>query len=72
MIKLDSYTDENVFENAKEYIKSNLKPGDHFLVSRLQRIFSIGYNKAWRVMDMLHKEKVIKINSARLKPPVVL
>lgn len=72
MIKLDSYTDENVFEYAKKYIKVNMKPGDDFTISLLQRTYSIGYHKANRVLEMLNDDKIIKIQSDRIKAPVVL
>jgi len=72
MIKLDTYTDENVFEEAKKYIKSNLKTGDYYTTSMLQRTYSIGYNKASRILEMLSKEKIIKFSSDRVKAPMVL
>jgi len=61
MIKLDSYTDENVFENAKEYVSKNLVKDNYCTAELLQRTYSIGYNKACRVLEMLGKEGVVNI-----------
>ena len=67
-----TYTDEEIFERAKQYIKQNLKSGDDFSISMLQRGFSIGYNKAYRILNMLSDEKIIKLCPNRIKSPIVL
>jgi DNA segregation ATPase FtsK/SpoIIIE-like protein len=72
MIKLESYTDENVFENAKKYIKENLEAGDRCTTSTIQRQFSIGYNKAIRILQMLQNDKIIKLYPDRRNEGVVL
>lgn len=72
MIKINSYTDENVFENAKEYININLKQGDYFSAYLLQRLFLIGYNKACRVIEMLVNQKIISKRGNTIKTHIVL
>ena len=72
MIKLNSYSDEDVFEAAKEFIKDNLKAGDQFSTSMLQRTFSIGYFKAVRILEMLDESGTIKLSEDRIKSPIIL
>jgi len=61
MIKLDSYTDENVTVSCKKYIEDNLKTGDVLTTQRIQILFKIGYNKTNRIIKKLIEENVLEM-----------
>ena len=60
MIKLESYTDENVIDASVNYIKKEMKKGDVLTTQKMQRLFNIGYNKALRIFDSLIEKGLIE------------
>ena len=64
--------DDQVLIDAKNYIKNNLKKGDNFTTSMVQRQFKTGYNLASRILERLQADGFIKMDKDRIKAPKVV
>lgn len=64
--------DDQVLIQAKNYIKNNLKKGDNFTTSMVQRQFKTGYNLASRILERLEADGFIKMDKDRIKAPKVV
>lgn len=60
MIKLESYTDENVIDASVNYINNEMEKGDVFTTLRMQKLFNIGYNKTLRIFEHLFENGLVE------------